>query len=892
MSDNKLKVFFITSNLIKEDSQLKIESASVLDSLTIVNEEKMNFKEEDFVLKIMTFDVNEERLRYLDKNKASETFQCYIPLSAYGKTFKGNIFIKKNEHSFIYNFKFNSYISNFISYFRNEYPPPKSIPLSNYYQLKIYKSTVTSANFKRQRNSLLNSLFNNSLELIQLNENKNQKYDFIFYLELFKLVALKNDVIKVIDAFDIRRINNSKDKEVIKKYSKILNTVENSKLENVIKSLQNEKEKDKCRENFYTLYLYFTYNFERENLEILLQNKKIWKYLIKVLQNNSIFFYNIQLPEEIFEEMINMTPLSFKEMESIFSFINSFEQVLSFINAHIDKIYIRCLGRGNRVKYKLILSDFNIISTENDNFTNIYKELSTLINFEKANKTFAILDENFWKNFVTPNYINNLHNLILIDNCINKCKEVDSSLKMDIYEYILKTVVHLIIEGQLKNVELLNFIKDNKYFRDKSYSKLYYRPLEMFSGIDLESANEEFYKLWQEVNMFDMYSFLENKAQKIILEKITHMKDFWKLFKLFNFNEEKKPDIKSIGLLMPKFVELIKTYTKESCPNFINDASLLIYGINRTNYKIKLFLENNIQKNLDNETVSEIYLNISKKYTDLSKDLVNVIINYFINDKKNLQLQAIIELLKVVKDIKFIKAIFNKIDKLIIKEEELFNEIKDIDSFKLLDWIQKENLIEKNQEIKDTIYVKDTYKIQAKILDSMKTGNIKYNTISTWYIKNMDIFKEKLGILLFHKEEDFKECISCLNKYFSKVKSTIQKINKLNNVLKTFYENKYEKDIKFLDEIEIRIKNGFLNEIEKEKTQNNIDEIFKILPDLEEKNNLKNSIFFMHFFGQNKSNKNNQTKNDDEIFAQTKNDFEQLRLLFEKNWLLKFVMVQ
>jgi len=40
----------------------------------------------------------------------------------------------------------------------------------------------------------------------------------------------------------------------------------------------------------------------------------------------------------------------------------------------------------------------------------------------------------------------------------------------------------------------------------------------------------------------------------------------------------------------------------------------------------------------------------------------------------------------------------------------------------------------------------------------------------------------------------------------------------------------------------------------------------------------------MHFFGQNKSNKNNQTKNDDEIFAQTKNDFEQLRLLFEKNW--------
>ena len=232
----------------------------------------------------------------------------------------------------------------------------------------------------------------------------------------------------------------------------------------------------------------------------------------------------------------------------------------------------------------------------------------------------------------------------------------------------------LINKRKIKNIEILNFIKDNKYFHDVKYSSnYYYRPLEMFIGIDLENANEEFYKLWNEVNMFGIYSFFGNKGQEMILDKITHMKDFYKLFKLFNFNDEKTPDFKTIGFLMPKFVRLIKTYTKESCPNFINDISLLIYGINKTTYDLNKFLKEKIQKNFDKEIVKEIYINIAKKYKDLSKDLSNCIINYFINDKNNMQIQDLIDLLKIIRDIKFLKKIFNKMDKLVIKEEELFN---------------------------------------------------------------------------------------------------------------------------------------------------------------------------------------------------------------------------
>jgi hypothetical protein len=110
----------------------------------------------------------------------------------------------------------------------------------------------------------------------------------------------------------------------------------------------------------------------------------------------------------------------------------------------------------------------------------------------------------------------------------------------------------------------------------------------------------------------------------------------------------------------------------------------------------------------------------------------------------------------------------------------------------------------------------------------------------------------------------------------------LKDINKLNNVLKEFYQNKHKDDIIFLNELENNIKNGFLNEVKKEKTQADLLKLDNILPDLELKNNLKNSLFFIHFYKKNKSNKKNQLKDDDQIFEMAKNDFEKLKLLFER----------
>ena len=497
------------------------------------------------------------------------------------------------------------------------------------------------------------------------------------------------------------------------------------------------------------------------------------------------------------------------------------------------------------------------------------------------------MDEYLWDLFVQKNYTSNLNNLVLIDKCITAYKEVDKNLKISIHKDVINAVVIMVNQGKLKNIELLNFLKENIYFRNNKYSSLEYRPIEILDGIDLENINEDFYKLWDEVNIFKIFSILETKPKAKIIDKINHMKDFGKLLRLFNFQDKKIIDKAIIILFYRKFASLTKSYTKESCPNFIKDISLLIYKMDqlkKNDFNLHEFLEGIIQRNFDTETIKEIYLCISKNYQDISKDLIKDIIIFFINDKNDLKIQKIIDLIKSVSNTNIYKSIFNKIDSFVIKEEELFNEKLDIESFKLLDWIQKEKLFENYNELKDTIYADGTNKVQKKILEHIKTGNIRYNSISAWYITNINNFKEKLKIILFHKENDYQECIKCLNQYFSKIKKELNVINKLNSLLKEFYEHKHIDNIKFLNELEFRIKNGLLNEIEKERTKNELIKMNQILPDLDEQNKLKNSLFFIHFLKKNKSNKKNETKNDDQILELTKEDFGKLKLLFENNW--------
>ena len=85
-------------------------------------------------------------------------------------------------------------------------------------------------------------------------------------------------------------------------------------------------------------------------------------------------------------------------------------------------------------------------------------------------------------------------------------------------------------------------------------------------------------------------------------------------------------------------------------------------------------------------------------------------------------------------------------------------------------------------------------------------------------------------------------------------------IKKINGVLKEFYEVSHQDDIKMLEQFDKQIKTGKIKEIDEEENINKQKAIRNILPDLDNKYDLKNSKFFVHLFRNKKSNSNSSKK--------------------------------
>ena len=88
----------------------------------------------------------------------------------------------------------------------------------------------------------------------------------------------------------------------------------------------------------------------------------------------------------------------------------------------------------------------------------------------------------------------------------------------------------------------------------------------------------------------------------------------------------------------------------------------MIYGLDKCGINFIQFLDDKILNNFPREISNEIFLNITKNYQDISKDLIKYVINYFINAKNNPKIETIISLLKTAPNINFLKLIFYEIN--------------------------------------------------------------------------------------------------------------------------------------------------------------------------------------------------------------------------------------
>ena len=300
-------------------------------------------------------------------------------------------------------------------------------------------------------------------------------------------------------------------------------------------------------------------------------------------------------------------------------------------------------------------------------------------------------------------------------------------------------------------------------------------------------------------------------------------------------------------------------------------------------------MKNTIEINIKSvQTLKDIYLYLFKNYKDLSKDAIDSIAKYFTNEKEKLNRENILFVLQNFNSDYFLKLILNRINNYIIKEEELFSHVKDIDSFILLDEIIKLKILEKYPKLNETNYFQSTDNLSKTILNDIKSGNIKYSLFSSMWNSNDNkkIIKDRLKIILYKNVNDVDICMKELDDRHKKMIEIIKFLSKLSGVLKEFYQIMHKDKIILLNNLEKQINNGMLKDIENDEIKSKIDEMKKILPDdLDKKAKLKKSKFFTHFFSINKAN--NVIKKEDEIFNETEKDFLKLKLLFEENWINK-----
>ena len=199
MAESKLnnnKIYFIASNRSILDRKLEyyFDDKKIFKNLKKVYSFKKQYKNQEFIISIFSFDFDIANLKYIKKDINMNKYKLMIKLKRldYLSEHKGIIFFNENKNNFIYNFRFGN--SSF-------YSAPIEIDFTNFELLQIYIKFIDNLNIINKEN-LISDLFDDSKQFLI---NKNSYY-FDFYLELFKLFYNKKEIKDILIIFDLNKV--------------------------------------------------------------------------------------------------------------------------------------------------------------------------------------------------------------------------------------------------------------------------------------------------------------------------------------------------------------------------------------------------------------------------------------------------------------------------------------------------------------------------------------------------------------------------------------------------------------------------------------------------------------------------------------------------------------
>ena len=817
---------------------------------------KINLKKyPNFEISIYSFNLYPERLT--DKFQKLSKIEAVIVIEdEKGNKFEKSIHnMKVFENEFLFDFKFEEKSFKLL---KKNTQPPESLNLSHVEQFKIYIKYIKNFLSLGRENDFLVSRIQTFLN--------DEKYDFCNYLYVFLECETEQFIKKQLLLFEPEKLNGIGDLEE----EDLLNiSVKLSNLESCPEQLFfniEEKDKNKRQEiidnyklKLCSLIFYFNYCFYKERLPILLDNKSINKSIYQGLYRYRNLYTSVELSKDNIQELIN-TYSTFEELSWTLTFNTNFLILLQLIADNLKKFSEafkkECKNMKNDEQKKLIDIGLLAKAKKEDDLESIYVLLNFILDFVMVDYHFSFLEFNqiLFKNYISFYEGNNLERLRDILRLINLIKKHNNNYKIDknIKRSIYKTGIDLILSGKMSNMEILNYIKN-----DINYSlqlQIDSRSFDIFERININLIDREFLEEWKKMKLYEKYKTNQSDFAIKVCNIIKSIKDLNILFKLLYLEENiSNKDIvcNYIIFIQNRYAILFpKTYSKENCPNFIDDSATLINYSEKYEADAELFLKNHLMKILPTNLIYEIFYKYIKTYDNIKEQVQKIIAMFMTTYTEDQNMDILLLFKKCNCYQSLISPIFNRY---LIQYNEIFL-LEESNNVKLLKEILKSDLFENKNFIDYNNYNK--FLMQA-IKSKIEEKEILYDDINKFFMNenNKKILNERLLIICLMDKNDAEAKMNLITQEFQKVNEEIKNLELVIDDKKYFFKNTngVDKDIEQIQNIIKTIKNSALNYCEKNK--NIIDEYLSDIISIKEREIKKASILFREIYKKEKENK-------------------------------------
>ena len=757
------------------------------------------------------------------------------------------------------------------------------IPISYEQQFNIYVDILRNK-LKKKQGSKESDEFIMSTQL--LFAGKEKKFDFLFYLLIFLECFTTKIVHRHLMSFKPEKVQSlGYANEIRMKQLKNIINIIVKKPEKI--RVDNENSRKSATELFYFVALYFDMNFQKEKLGELLGDEKIFDYLCDRLIKYHDFLKNLILVNNQVCTLIEKSNDFNEILISLFYVGKDFINFLQVINnkwAKIRKLYDAELNKEDK-KTEPIDTEKYIIPKQEDDIMKLKEEVEKL-NINEKEQVIQLIkfSPSIFERYEEYNKNKNFLNLSYLNDIFSMIRQKDKDFKLNIDDALVhETGLNMIKEGKLKNEGVLDFICKDFFYNDKRYkTNKMYRPLEVFNGIDISSLNDNFYNYWAKINFKNIFESQITDFSNKIASLVREIKDFGLLFKLFKINSEEP--IYDYGVALKKrFIELLNTYSTKTCPNFIDDTSILIYILDKNKIKPENFLKDNIGQ-LNAEVVNRIYINIANSYPQISRETKNCIVNYIIKTQKP---SGIIKFLKECKN--FRQDIFSNLNKYNFQEKDFFT-TNENENYSFIKGLIKEGIIDENSKEQFGYgYVKNLFDAILKLRDKIEKLEVNYNFVNVFFKsqankKLEEILLDRLLHIYFLNEEKAKQNFEKLKNKMSELNIITSNIQSIMRYLVSFFTQSKKEEIKEVSSIFRDIKQKDLNYYEnnlKNSYANYFNKYYQI--GVKSIRN-KHSALFNEIY---KESKNKFSNDEQKCLDDAENIFYEFRNLFEKNGINK-----